>query len=103
MKNSQTGRRLSPQSAREPKSAINVSQFLFPAPVFLSLTYADRSNNKLIKNKVLAYCKSETIHRNLLSLVRPFLGTAWDCQLETGQQKFVESHVEKRTLKEQGE
>ena len=61
MKNSQTGKRLSSQAAREHKSEINVSQLLFPAPVFLSLTHADR-RNKLIKKKALAYSKSETIH-----------------------------------------
>lgn len=40
---------------------IDVSRFLFPAPAFLSLTYAD-SSNKLIKNKTLACSKSETVH-----------------------------------------
>lgn len=40
---------------------IDVSQFLFPAPAFLSLTCAD-SSNKLIKNKALACSKSETMH-----------------------------------------
>lgn len=75
---------------------IDVSEFLFPAPAFLSLTCAD-SSNKLVKNKALAFSKSETMHWNLQSLVKPLLGAAWDCQLETGQQKFVESHLRRES------